>query len=119
MLISTYIVALDNIVVFGRLKDFDSIHIHFHVNSINKNDSGTTAVCILFGCTTCSGPIMVDDRTIILGVDPLYSVERGVLVASAVFIDSLTQSSDYTLELMLDPQADFPFVYYAASIDYW
>ena len=35
-----------------------------------------------------------------------------------MFIDSLTQSSDYTLVLMLDPQADHTFVYYAASIDF-
>ena len=61
---------------------------------------------------------MVDNRTSILSADILYSVERGMLVASAVFIDSLTQSSDYTLVLMLDPQANHPFVYYAASIDF-
>ena len=41
-----------------------------------------------------------------------------MLVASAVFIDSLTQSSDYTLVLMLNPQANHSFVYYAASIDF-
>ena len=61
---------------------------------------------------------MVDSSTNILSGDTLYSVERGMLVASAVFIDSLTQSSDYTLVLMLDPQADHSFVYYAASIDF-
>ena len=75
------------------------------------------AVCQL-ECTTCTGPIMVDNTMSILSVDTLYSVERGVLVASAVFIDSLTQLSDYTLVLMLDPQTNFPFVYYAASIDF-
>ena len=117
MLISTYILALDDVVVFGKLRNFDSVNISFYVNSINKNDSGTTAVCQL-GCTTCTSAIMVDNTTSILSADALYSVEKGVLVASAVFIDSLTQSSDYTLVLMLDPQADFPFVYYAASIDF-
>ena len=61
---------------------------------------------------------MVDSTTSILIADTLYSVERGMLVASAVFIDSLTQSTDYTLVLMLDPQADHSFVYYAASIDF-
>ena len=61
---------------------------------------------------------MVDNRTSILSADTLYSVERGMLVASAVFIDSLTQSSDYTLVLMLDPQANYSFVYYAASIEF-
>ena len=103
--------------VFGNLRNFDSVNISFLVNSINKNDSDTTAVCQL-ECTTCSGPIMVDNTTSILSADTLYSVEKGVLVTSAVFIDSLTQSSDYTLVLMLDPQANFPFVYYAASIDF-
>ena len=88
----------------------------FLVNSLYEND--TIAVCQLFGCTTCNGPIMVDNTTSILSADALYSVERGMLVASAVFIDSLTQSSDYTLVLMLDPQANHPFVYYAASIDF-
>ena len=117
MLISTYILALDNVVVFGRLYTFHKANKSFHVNSINKNDSGTTAVCQL-ECRTCTGPIMVDSTTSILSADTLYSVEKGVLVASAVFIDSLTQSSDYTLVLMLDPQTDFPFVYYAASIDF-
>ena len=112
-----YILALDDTVVFGKLKSFESVNISFYVNSINKNDISTTAVCQL-GCTTCAGPIMVDNTTSILSADTLYSVEKGMLVASAVFIDSLTQSSDYTLVLMLDPQADFPFVYYAASIDF-
>ena len=117
MLISPYILALDDVVVFGKLRSFDSVNISFYVNSINKNNNGTTAVCQM-GCTTCTGPIMVDNTTSILSADALYSVERGMLVASAVFIDSLTQSSDYTLVLMLDPQTDFPFVYYAASIDF-
>ena len=115
MLISTYILALDDTVVFGKLRNFDSVNINFYVNCINKNDSGTTAVCQL-GSTTCTGPIMVDNTTSILSADALYSVEKGVLVASAVFIDSLTQSSDYTLALLLDPQINFPIVYYAASI---
>ena len=117
MLISTYILVLDNVVVFGKL-NFDSVSINFHINSINKNDSDTTAVCQLFGCITCTGPIMVDNRTSILSADTLYSVERGMLVASAVFIDSLTQSNDYSLVLMLYPQANHSFVYYAASIDF-
>ena len=88
----------------------------FLVNSLYEN--GTTAVCQLFGCTTCTGPIMVDNRTSILSADILYSVETGMLVASAVFIDLLTQSNDFTLVLMLDPQANHSFVYYAASIDF-
>ena len=61
---------------------------------------------------------MIDNRTSILSADKLYSVARGMLVASAVFTDSLTRSSDYTLVLMFDPQADHSFVYYAVSIDF-
>ena len=98
------------------MNTFNSVSIRFLVNSVHNN--GTTAVCQLFGCTTCTGPITVDNTTSILSADTLYSVERGMLVASAVFIDSLTQSSDYTLVLMLDPLANHPFVYYAASIDF-
>ena len=101
---------------FGELNTFDSVNIRFYVNAIH--DNGMASVCQLFGCTTCTAPIMVDDRTSILTADKLYSVARGILVASAVFIDLLTQSSDYTLVLMLDPQADHTFVYYAASIDF-
>ena len=35
-----------------------------------------------------------------------------------MFIDSSTQSSDISLVLMMDPQADHSFVYYAASVDF-
>ena len=111
-----HLLAQGNVVAFGKLSTFNSVNIRFHVNAIHNN--GTTPVCQLFGCTTCTAPIMVDDRTSILTADKLYSVARGMLVASAVFIDSLTGSSDYTLVLMLDPQADHTFVYYAASIDF-
>ena len=108
--------AHGNLVAFGRLRALHGVNIKLYVNTIHNN--GTVAVCQLFGCTTCTAPIMVDSSTSILSADTLYSVERGMLVASAVFIDSLTQSSDYTLVLMLDPQADYSFVYYAASIDF-
>ena len=108
--------AHGDLVAFGRLRAFHDVNIQFYVNTIHKN--GSIAVCQLFGCTTCTSPIMVDNTTSILSADTLYSVERGMLVASAVFIDSLTQSTDYTLVLMLDPQADHSFVYYAASIDF-
>ena len=92
----------------------NSVYVSFLADSLN----GITPICQLFGCTACTTPIMVDSSTNILSGDTLYSVERGMLVASAVFIDSLTQSSDYTLVLMLDPQANHSFVYYAASIDF-
>ena len=106
----------NNIVGFGELSTLYSVSMRFHVNTFHSN--GTTAVCQLFGCTTCTAPIIVDNRTSVLISDKLYSVARGMLVASAVFTDSLTQSSDYTLVLMFDPQANHSFVYYAASIDF-
>ena len=106
------VLAHKDVVAFGEL----TINVRFYVNSIHND--GTTAVCQLFGCATCTAPIKVDSRTSIFSADTLYSVARGMLVASAVFIDSLTQSSDYTLVLMLDPQANHSFVYYAASIDF-
>ena len=115
ILIITFL-AYNDVVAFGELNTFDSVNIRFHVDTIHDNN--TASVCQLFGCTTCTAPIMVDDKTSILTADKLYSVARGMLVASAVFIDSLTGSSDYTLVLMLDPQADHTFVYYAASIDF-
>ena len=105
-----------NHVVFGEMNTFSSVNIRFLLNSIHNN--GSIAVCQLSECTTCTNPIMVDNTTSILSGDTLYSVERGMLVASAVFMDSLTQSTDYTLVLMLDPQADHSFAYYAASIDF-
>ena len=111
-----YCIAKGNVVAFGKLITLYSVSIRFHVNTIH--DNGTTAVCQLFGCTACTAPIMVDNRTSILSADKLYSVARGMLVASAVFTDSLTQSNDYTLVLMFDPQANHSFVYYAASIDF-
>ena len=111
-----FILVHDEIVGFGELNTFYNVSLRFHVNTIHNN--GTTAVCQLFGCPTCTAPIMVDNRTSILSADKLYSVARGMLVGSTVFTDSLTQSSDYTLVLMFDPQADHSFVYYAASIDF-
>ena len=99
--VSSYILAYSDVVAFGELNTFDSVNIRFHFNAIHNN--GITSVCQLFGCTTCTAPIMVDDSTSILTADKLYSVARGMLVASAVFIDSLTGSSDYTLVLMLNP----------------
>ena len=109
-----YLLANENVVAFGGLGSPDNVYVLFLVHSLD----GITPVCQLFGCPTCTSPIMVDSTTSILSADTLYSVERGMLLASAVFIDSLTQSTDYTLVLMLDPQADHSFAYYAASIDF-
>ena len=109
--------AHGNIVAFGQPIIFDSVDVVFVVNRIRSNN--TIPVC---GCTTsdstCITPALVDNITVFLYADMLYSVEKGTLVASVAFGDSLTGSSDLSLVLMLDPQANHSFVYYAASIDF-
>ena len=103
---------------FGQLITFNNVDIVFVVNTIHDND--TIQICRSLGCTTstCTTPILVDNTTSFLSADTVYSVESGMLVASAVFVDSLTGSNDLTLVLMLDPQANHSFVYYAASINF-
>ena len=109
------LIAYKHIVAFGELNTSDSINIKYIINS--KSD-GQTFICQLVGCTVCTTPILVDDPTIILSAGILYTVAKEEFVASAVFTDSLTHSSDHTLVLMLDHQANHSFVYYAASIDF-
>ena len=111
-----YSLAYKSTVAFGNLNSLNTIDIWFHVNSMQNK--GTTLVCQLLGCTTCITHISADEGTIILSADTLYSVAKGTVVASAVFIDSLTQSRDYSLALMFDPQAEHSFVYYAVSVDF-
>ena len=108
--------APKSVVVFGELKNFNSVNITFFVNPMNN--SGINFICLSYGCATCSTPILAGHSTTILDADRIYSVARGMFVASAVFIDSLTQSSDYTLVIMFDPQAYHRFAYYAASVDF-
>ena len=110
------VLANKSIVAFGDFNELNSMEIWFYVNSVQNN--GTAFICQLFGCTSCTTSISEDSGTIILSSDVIYSVVRGTVVASATFIDSLTQSRDYTIIFMLDPHADYPFVYYAASIDF-
>ena len=109
--------AHGNIVAFGQLIIFDSVNVTFIVNTIHSN--ATIPVCQVFGCTTptCTTPTLVDNTTNFLPPYALYSVEKGMLVA-AVLINSLTGLNDLTLVLLLDPQANHSFVYYAASIDF-
>ena len=110
------LLAHENILIFGEFGIPNNVLAAYFVNSLYNN--GTTALCQVFGCATCTTPIIIDNTTSILSTDILYSVERGSLIASAVFIDSLTQSTDTTLVLMMDLQADHSFVYYAVSVDF-
>ena len=110
-----HFLAYKSIVAFGELNTSDSYDISYFISS--KNNS-LNFICQLIGCTVCTTPIIVDDPTIILSAGILYRVAKDAFTASAVFTDSLTQSSDYTLVLMLDEQANYSFVYYAVSIDF-
>ena len=109
--------ASTSIVAFGELNTLNSVNINYFINL--KQNNGINFICQLFECTECTNPFVVNDHsTTILSNGTIYSVARGIFAVSAVFTDSMAQSSDYTLVLMLDPQANFPFVYYAASIDF-
>ena len=108
--------APKSVVVFGELNNFNNINIKLFVNPVNN--SGVNYICLSYGCATCSTPITLYYSTNILDADRLYSVAKGTFAASAMFVDSLTQSSDYTLVLMFDPETYHRFVYYAASVDF-
>ena len=86
--------------------------------SVNLLDNNATAICYLSGCSICT-PIPVEyNSTVTLGADALYVVESGTLTASTMLSDNRTQSTDYSLVLMFDPQARHSFVYYAVSVDF-
>ena len=108
--------ASKTVVVFGELNNFNNVNIKLFVNPVNN--SGINYICLSYGCASCSIPITAGYDTSILDADRLYSVAKGTFAASAVFVDSLTQSSDYTLVLMFDPETYHHFVYYAASVDF-
>lgn len=58
-----------------------------------------------------------NDRTTIIASDNIYTVKRSQsLTGSVVFEDTLSMSTDHSLMLMLDPLANYSFVYYVVSI---
>ena len=103
---------------FGQLINFHSVYIRFVINTIGNND--TVKICQSLGCTTstCTTPFLVGNKTSVLRAHKIYSVERGMLVATALLVDSSIGSIDLTLVIMLDPQANHSFVYYAGCIDF-
>ena len=111
-----FLSADKSIVAFGKLSSFRGVNIKFYVNSKQKN--GESFICLSAGCKTCIAPIIVDSTTSILTTNRLYTVARRTFSANAMFVDSLTQSRDYTLVLMSDLQANHSFVYYAASVNF-
>ena len=109
-------VAMDqDFVAFGGLQFNYYIQGQINVNSLDNN---TTAICYLSSCLICT-PILVDiNSTERLVADTLYVAESGRLAASMMLNDSRTQSTDYNLVLMFNPQANHSFVYYAVSVDF-
>ena len=100
---------------FGGLQF--SYYIHGQINA-NLLDHNTTAICYASSCLICT-PIRIDNNsTTRLVADTLYVVESGVLAASMMLTDSRTQSTDYNLVLMFNPQANHSFVYYAVCVDF-
>ena len=110
-LLYMYVVPATDLVAFGGINYLIFRPANYLVHSLVNN---TVSVCSLFGVAT-SGPVEVrNDRTVRLGGGAnIYSVRRDELVASLII-----ESQDISLALMIDPQADHSFVYYAASIDF-
>ena len=101
---------------FGLSSFASDVSIQLNVNVRNIT---TAPLCHLFGCSSCTSPVIVSNlRTSTLTASILYLGAGGLFTASIVSRDSRTQSTDYSLSLMLDPFANHSFVYYAASVDF-
>jgi len=86
---------------------------------VNVRNSTAAPLCHLFGCSTCTSPVIVNNLTTsTLTANILYLGVGGLFTASIVSTDLRTQSKDYSLSLLLDPFANHSFVYYAASINF-
>jgi len=102
-------------VAIGPLILYSGVDVQFYVNAIDDN----VPVCHLLGCSTCLSPIqIISGFTQTLSGDVLYTIAKDTSVASARITDHNTTSTDYINLLMLDPIANYSFVYYAASIDF-
>jgi len=110
--------SIDNkeVEVFGLSSFSSSVSMQLYVNVRNIT---TSPLCHLFGCPTCTSPVIVNNLTTSqLTANILYLGVRGLFSASIVSTDLKTQSTDYSLSLQLDPLANHTFVYYAASINF-
>ena len=105
-----------NLTTFGLLYIDNDVTVQLLVNLRHGNRA---MLFYLFGCTICTSPVVVDNSTTsTLNSSILYSATVGQFMASAVSMDRRTQSTDYSLLLMLNPFATHSFVYYAASVDF-
>ena len=100
---------------FGGLQFSNYIQGQINVNLVDNN---AAAICYLSGCSICDPFYVEYNSTVRLEADALYVVESGTLAASTMLTDFRTQSTDYSLVLMFDPQASHSFVYYALSVDF-
>ena len=59
-----------------------------------------------------------NNRTTVINDDSIFSVKSQLITGMIMFIDTRSQSSDYSLLLMLNPLANYSFVYYVTSIGF-
>ena len=109
-----YVVEETDLEVFGEL------------NFPDNSQTATYYVNSLINCTvfvyrqfaSATRPVEVSqERTVRLNGASIYSVRKDEVAASLGLYDTRTQTQDFSLALMLDPQANHSFVYYAASVD--
>jgi len=102
-------------VAIGPLIVYSGVDVQFYVDTIDDN----VPVCHLLGCSTCFAPIQVTNGfTQTVSGDVLYTIVKDAVVASARITDQNTASSNFINLLMLNPLANYSFVYYAASINF-
>jgi len=105
-----------DVVAFGITMFLNDTSIQFYINSLHND---TVPICHLYGCMTCNQSLGVDNnKTLLIEDRIIFSVRSEQLTVTAQFSNTQSPSTDYTLLLMLDPQAEHSFVYYAASVNF-
>ena len=106
-----------DVVAFGGIR-IAQVSSQLYINSAHSDDD-TVPMCHLSGCVTCNNPVMIENnRTTVINGDNIFSVKSQLLTGMIMFRDTRSQSSDYSLLLMLNPLANYSFVHYVTSIDY-
>lgn len=110
-----FIAVGQHIVTFGITTFLTDTTIQLYINSLHND---MVPICHLYGCMTCNGPLEVDtNMTLVIEDNIIFSVRSDLLTATALFSNTRSLSTSYTLLLMLDVQAEHSSVYYAASVE--
>lgn len=100
---------------FGGIR-LARVSVQLYINSAHHD---AVPICHLSGCATCKNSVMIEnDITTVISSDNIFTVKTQLITATVVFEDTQSQSSDHSLLLMLNPLANFTFVYYVASIEF-